>query len=611
MNARNQAGRSPRAEAAGLLQLDPEQMREIGHRTIDALIDQIATETTAPVVRAPSVDELRSRLEAPPPEQGHPYAEVLERVFTDVTPFRGRPDAPGYMAFVPGFTTWPSAMADLIASALNLDSCWWAGGAGMTQLELTVLRWLADWIGYPADASGILTSGGSAANLTALGFRPERVRVLPVDRDFHARVDVLEKAIAADRAAGLKPLAVCANAGTTNTGAVDPFHELADVCARHDVWLHVDGTYGGFAVLTERGRATLSGIERADSVTLDPHKWLFQPFECGAVLVRERDGLRTAFEILPDYLRDIAAHTEVNFSDRGLQLTRMCRALKVWMSVQTFGLAAFRAAIDGALDLAREAAARVEASDELELLAPVELSVVALRRKPAGMSDERRIDAVNAALIGAVEASQDVYVSSTRLFGRQAVRLCILNPTTTAAHVHRALDIIERTPADALPIPAPTPPQRHPDVAVGWLARPTVSVSDLDGVPLFATAGAPDTGLLLKRARERRVHAGETLIEQWDTSREVFVILEGTFRVHDGERELATLGPGDLTGEMAALDWGAGYGAVRIAEVEARTPGRVLVLTPQDLSDLMARKPAAREVVERMARDRLAATQGD
>ena len=277
------------------------------------------------------------------------------------------------MAFVPGFTTWPSAMADLIASALNLDSCWWAGGAGMTQLELTVLEWFAEWIGYPADASGVLTSGGSAANLTALacarerlagamrddlvvyisaqshssvaraaralGFRPERVRVVPVDRAYHLRLDVLERAVSADRAAGLRPLVVCANAGTTNTGAVDPLHDLADLCAAHGLWLHVDAAYGGFAVLSDRGRAALSGIERADSVTLDPHKWLFQPFECGALLVRDPDGLRLSFEILPDYLRDVSARTEVNFSDRGLQLSRMCRALKVWMSIQAFGLA--------------------------------------------------------------------------------------------------------------------------------------------------------------------------------------------------------------------------------------------------------------------------------
>ena len=257
--------------------------------------------------------------------------------------------------------------------------------------------------------------GGSAANMTALACARERrvgaiattssctsvterlvsrprresPRVPPrptaraaVDRAFRLRTDVLEQAVAADRAAGLLPLAVCANAGTTNTGAVDPLPALADVCAAHDLWLHVDGAYGAFAALTERGRRALAGIERADSITLDPHKWLFQPFECGAILVREAEGLNRAFEITPDYLRDIETHEEVNFSDRGLQLTRFCRALKVWMSLQTFGLDAFRAAVDGALDLAHEAAERVEASPELELLAPVGLSVVATAGGP-------------------------------------------------------------------------------------------------------------------------------------------------------------------------------------------------------------------------------------
>ena len=624
------------------LQLETERMREIGHLTIDALVDEMARSAAQPVVREASVDELRRRLREPPPDRGLAYEDVLDRVFTDVTPYRGRPDAAGYLAFVPGFTTWPSAMADLIASALNLDSCWWAGGAGMTQLELTVLEWFAQWIGYPADASGVLVSGGSAANLTALacarerlagamrddlvvyisaqshssvaraaralGFRPERVRVVPVDRSYHLRTEVLERAVSADRAAGLRPLVVCANAGTTNTGAVDPLNDLADLCAEHGLWLHVDAAYGGFAVLADRGRATLSGMERADSVTLDPHKWLFQPFECGALLVRDPDGLRLSFEILPDYLRDVSAHEEVNFSDRGLQLSRMCRALKVWLSIQAFGLAAFRGAVDHSLDLAHEAAARVEASEELELLAPVELSVVALRRRPPGMTDERRIDAVNAALVGAVERAGDVYVSSTRLFGRQAIRLCILNPTTTAAHVHRALDIIEATPVDDLPLDASAPAlaQRDPDVQTGWLTRPTVSAGDLTWVPLFAGMEARDVASLLERAVERRLQAGETLIEQWDTTRDVFVLLDGTCRVRDGEREIATVGPGDFTGEMAAIDWGAGYGSVRTAQVEAQTPCTLLGLTPALLREVLSRSAEARELVERTARERLA-----
>ena len=444
-----------------------------------------------------------------------------------------------------------------------------------------------------------------ARSARALGFRPERVRVIPVDREFRMRIDALDRALTADLSAGLRPLIVCANAGTTNTGAIDPLPGLATLCADRGCWLHVDAAYGGFAALSERGRAMLAGIELADSVTLDPHKWLFQPFECGALLVRDPDGLRLSFEILPDYLRDVTAGGKVNFSDRGLQLSRMCRALKVWMSVQTFGVDAFRAAVDQALDLAREAAARVQASEELELLAPVELSVVALRRRPVGMTEERRIDDVNAALVGAVERSGDVYISSTRLFGRQALRLCVLNPTTTAEHVNRALDIIEQTPLDTL-APQTVAPQRHPDVQAGWLTRPSVAAENLGWVPLFSAMDPVDVASLLDRASERRLQAGDLVIEQWDATRDVYIILEGTCAVRDGGRLIATVGPGDFTGEMAALDWGAGYGAVRMAQVEARTACTLLVLTPDLLREALRRSAGARELVERTARERLA-----
>ena len=628
----------------GPLQFDLEAMRAIGYRTIDALVEAIAAIESQPVMCRVGAPPMRARLDAPPPAAGRPYEEVLTQVFADVVPFCAHTGAGGYMAFIPGFPTWPSAMGDLIASALMMDACWWAGGAGGSQLELTVLRWFADWLGYPPTASGILVSGGSAANMTALacarerrvgamrddlvvyvssqshssmaraaralGFRPERVRVLPVDRSFRLRVDVLQQAVAADRAADLLPLAVCANAGTTNTGAVDPLPALADVCATHDLWLHVDGAYGAFAALTERGKRALAGIERADSITLDPHKWLFQPFECGAILVREAEGLNRAFEITPDYLRDVETHDEVNFSDRGLQLTRFCRALKVWMSLQTFGLDAFREAVDGALDLAHEAAARIEASPELELLAPVDLSVVAYRRRPAGETDERRLDAINLALVAAVEQTGEALVSSTRLFGRTAIRTCILNPTTTTAHVQRVLDIIEQTPIDALELdagaPAPVPSRREPDLVPGWASSPSVAAPDVSWVPLFAAMGAEQAADLLAKAAERRLEPGETLIEQWDAGRDCFVILDGTFAVRDAERELATLKAGDLVGEIAALDWGAGYGAVRMAQVVATAPATVLVLTPEHLSEVLRRSPEALDLVERIARERLA-----
>ncbi|MCX6373335.1 MAG: aminotransferase class I/II-fold pyridoxal phosphate-dependent enzyme [Actinobacteria bacterium] len=629
----------------GPLQFDPEAMRAIGHRTVDALVEAITAIESQPVMCRVGAPPMRARLDAPPPAAGRPYDEVLAQVFADVVPFCAHIGAAGYMAFIPGFPTWPSAMGDLIASALMMDACWWAGGAGPSQIELTVLRWFADWLGYPATASGILVSGGSAANMTALacarerrvgamrddlvvyvssqshssvaraaralGFRPGQLRVLPVDRSFRLRVDVLAQAVATDRAAGLLPLAVCANAGATNTGAVDPLPALADFCASHELWLHVDGAYGAFAALTARGRRTLAGIERADSITLDPHKWLFQPWECGAILVREPEGLRRAFEITPDYLRDVETSDEVNFSDRGLQLSRFCRALKVWMSLQTFGLDAFREAIDGALDLAHEATMRVAASPELELLAPVDLSVVAFRRRPAGETDERRLDAINLALVAAVEQTGEALVSSTRLFGRTAIRTCILNPTTTSAHVQRVLDIIELTPIDALDLGdgAHMHTQREPDIVHGWATSPSVAAPDVSWVPLFAAMGAEKAADLLARAAERRLEPGETLIEQWDAGRDCFVILDGSFAVRDAGQELATLEAGDLVGEIAALNWGAGYGAVRMAQVEALTPATVLVLTPEHLSEVLCRSPEALDLVERTARERLAQVQ--
>ena len=627
----------------GRLQLDPDEMRTIGYRTVDALVDAISTIDEQPVLQRISVEDMRARLDGPPPAAGRPYQDVLAQVMADVVPYNGHIMAGGYMAFIPGFPTWPSAMGDLIAGALMLDACWWAGGAGGTQLELTVLRWFAEWLGYPSDAGGVLVSGGSAANMTALacareryvgamrddlviyvsaqshssiaraaralGFRPEQVRIIPVDRELRMRVDVLEKAVAADRAARRLPLAVCANAGATNTGAVDRLDDLADLCAG-SLWLHVDGAYGAFAALTERGRAALTGIARADSVTLDPHKWLFQPFECGAILVREPDGLRQAFTISPDYLRDIAADAEVNFSDRGLQLTRSCRALKVWMSIQTFGLDAFRAAVDQALDLAREAAARVEASPDLELLAPVDLSVVALRRRPAGEADERRLDAVNLALVAEVERSGEALVSSTRLFGRTAIRMAVLNPTTTAAHVHRVLDIIEHTPLEALDLGAPAVAERRdPELVPGWASRPSVGAQDLRWVPLFGALAPADAAALVARAQQRRIEAGELLIEQWDAGREVFVIVDGAFSVSSDGRRLSAVGPGDFVGELAALDWGAGYGALRNAEVRAETAGSVLVFTPELFAVALRRSPTALELVERTARERMGAAE--
>jgi aromatic-L-amino-acid/L-tryptophan decarboxylase len=619
------------------LALDPETMRRIGYQTVDWLVDRAARRDEEPVLVEGSPTELAGLVPAEPPLQGAPLDQVLAALEV-VLGYRSRIDHPRYLAYVPGEGTWPGALGDLIASTYNIDAGNWMESAGPTQLELTVLRWFADWIGYPQNSSGVLVSGGSAANLTALacarealagasrddlvayvsaqghsslaraarilGFRPGQVRVLPVDDQFRMRVTALEAAIAADLAAGRRPLVVMAVAGTTNTGSVDLLPELSEVCRRHGIWLHVDGAYGGFAAITDRGRRLLTGIELADSVTLDPHKWLYQPFECGALLVREGHLLREAFEIHPDYLQDSEVRdAEVNLADHGLQLTRMSRAIKVWLSVTFFGLDAFRAAVDKAIDLAEHAQRRVELSDELELMAPATLGVVCFRRHPPGEDDERRLEELNAELVRGLSGSGEGMVSSTRLSGRYAVRACVLNHSTAVADVDRVLDWLEAAPVrsgTSDPMPR-TGYSRTADVGAGWPTAPVESTDEVGALPLLAGVDEHWVRWVATVGRRRQVAAGEAVVRQWDVDRDFYLILAGEADVLGQQQHLASLGAGDFFGELAALDWGASFGYPRLATVVARTPLELLVLTDVELAELMAAVPLVDERLRAVA----------
>src|SRR3954463_15432735 len=393
-------------------------------------------------------------------------------------------------------------------------------GAGVSQVELEGLGWVQGGVRVPppaggapggggvspADAAGSLVSGGSAANLTALacaretlagpmrddlvlyvsdqahssiaraarllGFRPEQVRVLPSDESFRLAARTVAAAMDVDERRGLTPFAVAAQAGATNTGSVDPLEELAALCRERNAWLHVDAAYGGFAALA--GPGLVRGIEQAHSVTLDPHKWLYQPFECGCVLVRDGQALRAAFEMLPEYLHDArTANGEVNFSDLGLQLSRSTRALKLWVSLRYFGVDAFREAIRRALELAAGAVRRVEQSETLELMAPPSLGVACFRRHDLD-------DDANAGIIAALERSGTGLVSSTRLPGRFALRLCVLNHQSTEADVERVLAFLE--PAE--PEAHEPERERHPPIVSSWPGLPEADVPSLRGLPL-------------------------------------------------------------------------------------------------------------------------------
>jgi glutamate/tyrosine decarboxylase-like PLP-dependent enzyme len=614
--------------------MDVEAMRRAGYATVDALVARLANPEADPVLRRAGAAEMRSRLGGPPPEQPGEYSEVLARVFADVLPYGARTDHPGFFAFIPIFTTWPAALAELMAAAANPHCAMWMLSAGPAQVELEVIDWFRTWLGMPAGTAGVLVSGGSAANLTALlvareaaggpspgtvvyvsdqahssvartaramGLRPHQVRVLPTDDRWRLLPDTVAAAVRADRRAGRVPFALCASAGSTNTGAVDPLDDLADVCARERLWLHVDAAYGGFAALTPKGRAALAGIDRADSVTLDPHKWLYQPLECGSVLVREGARLERAFAIHPDYLSKQTKHTdgEVNFADRGLQLSRGFRALKVWVTVHTFGVAAFRAVIQRNLELAEFAEELIRGHAELTLMAPATLGIVCFRREWPGC-DEAETERRGLALIGALERSGAALVSSTRLAGRHAVRLCILHPNSSEQHVRRVIEHFAGTSIPPLRLRGAAVPA---DSSADVIPDPASHV--LRSVPLLS--GVADSTIQAVRARAVGVEvaAGEEVIGRWDSDRSFYIILSGRYDVFIDTQPIRTGGPGEHFGELAALDWGGGYGYARLATVRCAEPGRLLKLTSEDFQWLVDTEPTVKAEITKIAAERL------
>jgi aromatic-L-amino-acid/L-tryptophan decarboxylase len=453
------------------LGLSADEMRRLGYRVVDILVDHFANLERGPVGDKGDPAKLLPLFDQDPPENGRDPNELLAQLKRDVFPNNLHVDHPRFFAFVPGPNNFVSTMADALAAGFNVFNGTWLGGSGAAAVELGVVRWLCRTCGLPDTAGGLFVSGGSMANLTGLvaarhsslrdrvesavvyfsdqthssveralrvvGFAPKQLRKLPGDENFRLSIRNLRAATAADRAKGLRPFCIVANAGTTNTGAIDPLNELADLAAAEKMWLHVDGAFGAAAILSERGRALLRGIERADSISLDPHKWLFQSFECGCVLVRDAALLKSAFQIKPDYLRDVHRNAaEFNPGDHGVQLTRSFRALKVWLSVQTFGLDAFRQAIARGFELAEIAERELRARKGWEILSPAQMATVCFR---FGDSDELQTQLVDLMM-------RDGYalLTSTTLRGVASLRLCTINPRTTEQDIAETINRLDR-----------------------------------------------------------------------------------------------------------------------------------------------------------------------
>jgi aromatic-L-amino-acid decarboxylase len=455
------------------LTLSPEEMRTLGYRVVDMLVQHMSELHEMPVTDTAGRATLEARLREPLPQQGSDALDVLDQLEQDVFSTIMHSDHPRFFAFVPSPGNFIGVLADALASGFNIFAGTWLEGSGPAQVELVTVDWLRQACGLPEAAGGLFVSGGSMANITALavarhvklgeqmegamvygsdqthssvarglrvlGFHRDQLRYIQTDDHFRLDLAALERAVEHDRAVGRVPFCVVANAGTTNTGAIDPLPALVAFCHRHDLWLHVDGAYGAASVLCERGKLLLEGLGEVDSLSLDPHKWLFQPFEIGCALVRDEHWLVDTFRVLPEYLQDVEAKKgEVNFCDRGIQLTRGFRALKLWMSLKVFGGAQFEAALNHGFQLAEEAEAAVRELPHWEVVTPAQMAIVTFRFAPPGLSDAD-LDRLNRQLVDAIIADRFAMLSSTVLRGRTVLRMCTINPRTTPEYIRETL----------------------------------------------------------------------------------------------------------------------------------------------------------------------------
>ncbi|MEW2034715.1 pyridoxal-dependent decarboxylase [Streptomyces roseifaciens] len=471
--------------AAGLppLRLDEQRMREAGRHTIELIINRLTTLGDRPPLHVPSTDTLRAALAEPLPEHGTSnLPALLDHVTQQALGEATRLDHPRCFAFVPSTGNFPAVLADALAAAhLSVPGAWLVG-AGPTQLELTTLGWLKALLGLPDSHGGLLVSGGSLANLTALavardhhlgddcaqarlycstqahpsvpraahllGLTRSRLSVVPADEGLRLDVPTVARRIARDRDEGLRPFAVVATLGTTGTGAIDPLDDLADLCEQEGLWLHVDGAHGAAAAATPRGHHLRNALRRADSLTIDPHKWLFQPYETGCVLLRRPELLPATFALGrhaldTGYLEPTESRgDQVNLSDYGPQQSRGLRALKLWLSLKTFGAQAFRQAIEHGMDLAEHAAALITAHPDLQLVTAPSLAILTFRYHPAGAPDDWDGDTAQERISRDICAGGQALILTTRVRGVTVLRMCTVNPTSTRADVAAVLELV-------------------------------------------------------------------------------------------------------------------------------------------------------------------------
>src|SRR5918994_1377404 len=468
--------------------MQPDEFRRHAHQLVDWMADYFATAGDLPITPEIRPGDVIRRLPAAAPEQG----EDFERLFADfeniIMPGMTLWNHPGWFAYFPGNTSPPSVLAEMLTATLNAQCMSWATAPAATELEQVVMEWLRQMVGLPEGFVGSIQDTASTATLLALlsarerasgfaagtrglsrtgtqltvyasteahssvdkavklaGYGLDQLRRIPVQHAYAMQPGALEEAIRRDVAEGRVPACVIATVGSTSSTAIDPLPAVADVCRRHGVWLHADAAYAGTAAIVPELRHLFQGMEQADSVVFNPHKWMLVNLHCTAYFVRDRETLLRTFQATPEYLRTAQDAEVTNYRDWGIQLGRRFRALKVWFVIRSYGVEALRRLVRSHVGLAHELASWIEESENFELMAPVPLGLVCFRYCPRGLTDGQRIDRINQALLSRVNSTRRVYLTHTQLGGRYVIRLVVGQRQTERFHVEEAWRLIRES----------------------------------------------------------------------------------------------------------------------------------------------------------------------
>ena len=473
--------------------MDGSEFRQHGHALVEWIAEYLETSERYPVLPRVTPGDVRAALPDAAPEHGEPFDQIFRDFERVLVPALTHWNHPGFFAYFAITASEPGILAEFLSAALNQQAMLWRTSPAATELEEVTLGWLRRLMGLPDAFDGVIYDTASVATLHGLaaareaivpdvrraglagrtdigrgrvycsehahssvdksvillGLGHEALRRIPADTSFSLDTRALERAIADDRAAGIQPVAVVATVGTTSMTSADPVDAIAAICARERLWLHVDAAYAGVAAILPDYRHHFAGWERADSIVVNPHKWLFTPFDLSAFYCRRMDVLRSAFSLVPEYLRTAEGTSVRNLMDTGVQLGRRFRALKLWMILRHFGADGIRRALAEHIRLAHLFAGLIDEAEDFERLAPVPFSVVCFRAKPGDlMLDDAELDALNERLMASVNASGEIFLSHTRINGILALRLAIGNLRTTERHIRRAWELLRSHAAE-------------------------------------------------------------------------------------------------------------------------------------------------------------------